>query len=69
MNVALTRAKHSLWLVSHCATLNQDALWKNLISDAKKRNLVAQETELRQLTKQRPRRKYPKKKRGDQRYK
>ncbi len=40
VNVALTRAKHSLWIVGDCDTLYSDAVWRNLIDDASNRCLI-----------------------------
>ena len=42
VNVALTRAKHSLWIVADCKTLSKDPLWNSLIDDAYDRRLIAQ---------------------------
>lgn len=50
VNVALTRAKHSLWLVANCDTLQQDPLWNDLIQDAHGRNLIAQGSNLSEMT-------------------
>ncbi|XP_048732899.2 probable helicase senataxin isoform X5 [Ostrea edulis] len=41
MNVALTRAKSALYIVAHLNSLQEaDADWKNLIEDARQRNLI-----------------------------
>lgn len=40
MNVALTRAKLSLWIMGNTRTLQTDKNWAALIKDAKERNLV-----------------------------
>lgn len=40
MNVALTRAKHSLWILGNVRTLQADKNWRALVNDAKDRNLV-----------------------------
>lgn len=40
MNVALTRAKLSLWILGNARTLQTNANWAVLIKDAKERNLV-----------------------------
>ncbi|KAK9950674.1 hypothetical protein M0R45_006151 [Rubus argutus] len=38
-NVALTRARHCLWILGNASTLiNSDSIWKKLVLDAKKRN-------------------------------
>ncbi|KAH7852483.1 hypothetical protein Vadar_025339 [Vaccinium darrowii] len=38
-NVALTRARHSLWILGNSATLiNSNSIWKNLVVDAKARS-------------------------------
>ncbi|KAG0553297.1 hypothetical protein KC19_12G000100 [Ceratodon purpureus] len=39
MNVALTRARFSLWIVGNATALQQDSHWAALISDAKARQL------------------------------
>lgn len=39
MNVGLTRAKSSLWVLGNSAALNQGEFWRGLISDSKSRNL------------------------------
>lgn len=40
MNVALTRAKHSLWILGNMRTLQTNKNWGALVNDAKERNLV-----------------------------
>lgn len=40
MNVAITRAKHFLWVVGSSSTLVVDQYWKELVGDARKRGLV-----------------------------
>ncbi|CDO92256.1 unnamed protein product [Kluyveromyces dobzhanskii CBS 2104] len=40
MNVALTRAKCSLWILGRHKSLVNNKLWKHLISDAKERNCL-----------------------------
>ncbi|KAL8113605.1 uncharacterized protein LOC141664415 isoform X2 [Apium graveolens] len=40
MNVALTRAKFSLWILGNAKTLMTNKNWEALLKDAKKRNLV-----------------------------
>lgn len=40
MNVALTRAKSSLWIIGNVQSLVVSEVWKNLIEDAQKRGLV-----------------------------
>ncbi|GKC73465.1 helicase Sen1 [Tanacetum coccineum] len=40
MNVALTRAKHSLWILGNVRTLQTNKNWGALVNDAKDRNLV-----------------------------
>ncbi|KAJ0713630.1 putative P-loop containing nucleoside triphosphate hydrolase, DNA2/NAM7 helicase, helicase [Helianthus annuus] len=40
MNVALTRAKHSLWVLGNVRTLQRNKNWGALVNDAKDRNLV-----------------------------
>ncbi|XP_057825136.2 uncharacterized protein LOC131037116 isoform X2 [Cryptomeria japonica] len=40
MNVALTRAKLSLWIIGHARTLQRSPHWKALLKNAKERNLL-----------------------------
>uniref|UniRef100_A0A6N2NG14 DNA2/NAM7 helicase-like C-terminal domain-containing protein n=1 Tax=Salix viminalis TaxID=40686 RepID=A0A6N2NG14_SALVM len=40
MNVALTRAKFSLWILGNARTLQTNRNWATLVKDAKERNLV-----------------------------
>ncbi|SCV04833.1 LANO_0G12794g1_1 [Lachancea nothofagi CBS 11611] len=40
MNVALTRAKTSMWILGHHSSLFKNKLWRNLITDAKERNCL-----------------------------
>ncbi|XP_027122644.1 uncharacterized protein [Coffea arabica] len=42
MNVALTRAKFSLWILGNARTLQTNENWASLLKDAKERNLVTQ---------------------------
>jgi len=42
VNVALTRARQSLWILGNSEILKSDALWNDLISDARSRQLIAQ---------------------------
>eukprot|EP00558_Chaetoceros_sp_UNC1202_P003423 CAMPEP_0197244522 /NCGR_PEP_ID=MMETSP1429-20130617/9620_1 /TAXON_ID=49237 /ORGANISM="Chaetoceros sp., Strain UNC1202" /LENGTH=188 /DNA_ID=CAMNT_0042704897 /DNA_START=18 /DNA_END=584 /DNA_ORIENTATION=+ len=49
VNVALTRAKHSLWVVANCDTLSHDRLWNDLIQDAHVRNRIAEMTALNSM--------------------
>ena len=46
VNVALTRAKHSLWILGNADLLNTDGLWNSLLTDAQDRNLIADSSEL-----------------------
>ncbi|XP_078433844.1 P-loop containing nucleoside triphosphate hydrolases superfamily protein [Wolffia australiana] len=39
MNVALTRAKHSLWIIGNAMTLQTNLHWGKLLMDTKERNL------------------------------
>ena len=38
LNVAITRAKYSLWIVGHARVLSQSETWAQLIFEAKRRN-------------------------------
>lgn len=40
VNVALTRAKHSNWILGNCDVLSTDELWNTLIDDATSRRLI-----------------------------
>ena len=41
MNVALTRAKSSLFILGHADTLSRsDETWKQIVADAKERKLM-----------------------------
>ncbi|EGF80951.1 hypothetical protein BATDEDRAFT_24512 [Batrachochytrium dendrobatidis JAM81] len=40
MNVALTRAKHSLIIIGNSHSLKTDPVWKNLVNNAKQRSLT-----------------------------
>ena len=42
MNVGLTRAKHSLFVIGHRHTLQRDDAWRALVDDAKKHGLMMQ---------------------------
>ncbi|KAK9359441.1 SEN1 N terminal-domain-containing protein [Lipomyces starkeyi] len=42
MNVALTRAKSSLWIIGNMQSLVVNDVWRKLIEDAQKRGLVSQ---------------------------
>lgn len=39
MNVALTRAHQSLFILGHAETLRQEMIWGDLVRDAESRNL------------------------------
>ena len=41
VNVSLTRARHSLWVVGNFRTLKCDPLWNKLIDDAWDRNMIS----------------------------
>ena len=41
MNVALTRARESLWIVGNCDILARDPVWKAMLDSAYKRDLIA----------------------------
>ena len=43
MNVAITRAKYSLWVVGNQQTLSKSFAWKSLIADAKSRQCFIEE--------------------------
>jgi len=49
VNVALTRARESLWIVCNCNFLETNSLWKDLIMDASRRNLIAQQRNYQSL--------------------
>lgn len=38
LNVAITRAKHAMWIVGHAGVLKQSDEWRELINDSKKRD-------------------------------
>jgi len=40
LNVSITRARHSLWIVGNMNVLCQDKIWKNIADDAYKQNLL-----------------------------
>jgi superfamily I DNA and/or RNA helicase len=43
MNVALTRARASLFVLGHCPTLERsDKTWKDIISDARERGCLVE---------------------------
>jgi superfamily I DNA and/or RNA helicase len=46
VNVALTRAKHSLWILGNSDVLHTDELWNSLLTDAFNRDLIAQSSQL-----------------------
>lgn len=50
MNVAVTRAKLSLWIVGNCDMLVGDPVWKAMIDDAHRRNLIRNERDLDSLS-------------------
>jgi len=43
MNVAITRAKRSLWVLGHAASLRQHHVWRELLQDAQDRGCVVEE--------------------------
>lgn len=49
VNVALTRAKHSLWILGNARNLKSDDLWRSLIDDARRRNLLIDRGDLRMI--------------------
>lgn len=40
LNVAITRAKYGLWMIGHADTLRQDDHWRELIEEARARNVL-----------------------------
>ena len=44
INVSMTRAKHSLLILGHAATLRQAPIWERLIDDAKERGCLLKAT-------------------------
>lgn len=42
LNVAITRAKSSMWILGNSSILTRNAVWKNLIVDAQNRGLYSQ---------------------------
>lgn len=40
MNVAITRAKRSLWVLGHAASLRGHSVWRELLQDAQDRGCV-----------------------------
>ena len=49
MNVALTRAKRSLWVVGQISALRQSVMWEKLVDDAEARECVVHAADPRQL--------------------
>lgn len=49
VNVSLTRAKHSLWIVGNANVLKSDGLWNSLIDDVTSRKLMKTEEDLNQF--------------------
>ena len=47
MNVAITRAKSSLWIVGNSALLERSHVWHALIQDAKQRNAYMVDADVR----------------------
>jgi len=50
VNVALTRARESLWIICNCEFLQVNSLWKELIWDASSRELIARTNLLHQTS-------------------
>jgi senataxin len=46
MNVALTRARRSLWIVGRVDALEGNPMWKDLVDDARERGCVVPDSEL-----------------------
>ena len=49
VNVALTRARESLWIVGNCNTLTQDKIWANMLDSAQKSNVIAKASDFERL--------------------
>ena len=45
LNVAITRAKHSMWIVGHAGVLRMNHDWRELIDDSKRRGAFLEQSE------------------------
>ena len=50
LNVAITRAKFSFWIIGQCSTLELNPVWANLLHNARFRRNIAPCDELRQFS-------------------
>ncbi|KAL7442955.1 hypothetical protein ACHAXH_008443 [Discostella pseudostelligera] len=49
LNVALTRAKYSLWIVGNAEVLNSSDLWRKLLQEMNRRRVLRHEVEFRDI--------------------
>ncbi len=49
VNVALTRAKYSLWIVGNAEVLNTSELWWRLLQDMDRRRVLRRDDEFRDI--------------------
>jgi len=59
VNVALTRARESLWIVGNCDVLYTNVLWAEIINDADRRQVIASPEEFHHLLKPRRKESHP----------
>ena len=50
LNVAITRAKFSLWIIGQCSTLEMNPIWAALLQNARHRHLIARCDDFRRLS-------------------
>lgn len=50
LNVAITRAKFSLWIIGQCSTLAINPIWAALLQNARNRQLIARCEDFRRLS-------------------
>ena len=50
LNVAITRAKFSFWIVGQCSTLEMNPMWATLLQNARQRQLIARCDDFRRLS-------------------